>query len=520
MAVATVLGERREGGLGEVCGIVGYVGTGRHAQEVILDGLRRLEYRGYDSAGIALVHEGKIRVVRSVGKLRNLEASLRDVPLEGDLAIGHTRWATHGRPSEQNAHPHRVGSIAMIHNGIVENYRTLREDLLKRGSRFNSETDTEIIAHLIEAERNHGKTLLDAVRAAVAQIEGSYAVAVLDEEEPDRIVAARNGGSPVIVGEGEGEHFVASDIPAILPYTRRVFALEDNEVALVRGDGFQIFDIQGEPIERAPMDIRWDPVQAEKGGYDRFMHKEILEQPRAIGDTIGSRVLEDEGDIDLDQMELDPDWVRGLQGIHIVACGTAWHAALLGRWMFERYTRIRTNAELASEFRYREPVVGTTDLVIPVSQSGETADTLAALREGKKRGAATLAVSNTHDSSITRESDRVLYTHAGPEIGVASTKCFTTQIVALYLIAVKLGLIRGTLSTDEVRESIRALRRLPRQVEETFELWDHIEDIARRHMHAPNFLFLGRGVGYPAALEGALKLKELSYIHAAPAEER
>jgi glucosamine--fructose-6-phosphate aminotransferase (isomerizing) len=497
-----------------VCGIVGYVGKGRHAQEVILDGLRRLEYRGYDSAGIAIIHEGKLRIVRSAGKLRNLESSLRDVPLEGEVGIGHTRWATHGRPSEENAHPHRVGPIAIIHNGIVENYRTLRDELLQNGCQFCSETDTEIIAHLIDAERSQGKPLLDAVRDAVARIEGSYAIAVLDEDEPDRIVAARSGGSPVILGEADGEHFVASDIPAILPYTRRMFPLEDGEVALLTSDSLRIFDTRGQPIERTPREIRWDPVQAEKGGYDRFMQKEIFEQPRAIGDTIGSRVLEDEGDIDLDGIEIDTDWVRGLLGIHLVACGTAWHSALLGRWMLERYAGIRANAELASEFRYRDPVLGSDDLVIPISQSGETADTLAALREGRRKGARVLSISNTHDSTIARESDDVLYTHAGPEIGVASTKCFTAQIVALHLIALKLGLLRGELSSDEVGEHIQALRRLPRQVEQTFRLWDPVEAIARRHLHAHDFLFLGRGVGYPAALEGALKLKELSYVHA------
>jgi glucosamine--fructose-6-phosphate aminotransferase (isomerizing) len=497
-----------------MCGIVSYVGQGRRAQDVILDGLRRLEYRGYDSAGVAIVHDGKIRVVRSVGKLRNLEASLRDVPLAGDVGIGHTRWATHGRPSEENAHPHRVGTIALIHNGIVENYRALREELSAAGHEFQSETDTEIIAHLIHRERQAGKSLLDAVRAAVLRIEGSYAIAVLDEDEPDRVVAAKNGASPIILGEGEGEYLVASDIPAILPYCRTVIPLEDGDVALVTREGFQVLDGEGHTVQRPPRDIRWNPVQAEKGGYERFMQKEIFEQPRAIADTIGARVSEDEGDVDLDGIELDPAWARSLQSVRLLACGTAWHAALLGQWMLERYARVRATAEFASEFRYREPVVDGQDLVIPISQSGETADTLAALREGRQRGALTLSITNTHDSSIARESDHVLYTHAGPEIGVASTKCFTVQIVALYLIALKLGLLRETLSHDEVREAIAELRRLPRQVERTLALWDHVAGIARRCFHARDFLFLGRGVGYPAALEGALKLKELAYIHA------
>jgi glucosamine--fructose-6-phosphate aminotransferase (isomerizing) len=481
---------------------------------MILDGLRRLEYRGYDSAGIAIVHEGKIRVVRSVGKLRNLEASLSEAPLEGVVGIGHTRWATHGRPSVENAHPHPVGSVALIHNGIVENYRALRDELAKRGRIFRSETDTEIIAHLVDVERKEGKPLLQAVLSAVARIEGSYAIAVVDQEEPDRIVAARNGGSPVILGESDGERFVASDIPAILPYTRRVYILEDGDIALVTTDALRVFNMEGRPVERLPREIRWDPIQAEKGGYERFMKKEIFEQPRAIGDTIGTRVLEDEGDIDLDGIVLDADWVRRLRSVQLVACGTAFHAALLGRWMIERYARIRANAELASEFRYREPVLGNDDLLIAVSQSGETADTLAASREGARRGARVLAVTNTHDSTIARESDNVLYTHAGPEIGVASTKCFTTQIVALYLITLKLALLRGTFSGNQVQEHVQALRRLPRQVEQTLGLWDHVAGIARRHSHARDFLFLGRGVGFPTALEGALKLKELSYIHA------
>ncbi len=497
-----------------MCGIVGYVGKRQTAREVILDGLRRLEYRGYDSAGIAILHEGKIRLVRSVGKLRNLETALRDVSLEGSVGIGHTRWATHGRPSEQNAHPHRVGSIAIIHNGIVENFRELKQELQRLERKFQSETDTEIIGHLIDVERQAGRPLVDAVRAAVGRIEGSYAIAVLDEEEPDRIVAARSGGSPVIIGEGEGELLVASDIPALLPYTRKVFPLEDGDVAVLTSEEFKIFDREGKPIERQPLDVRWDPIQAEQGGYDRFMQKEIFEQPRTIADTIGSRVLEDAGDVSLDGIELDPAWARSLRGVHLVACGTAWHAALLGRWMLERYARVRTEAEFASEFRYREPVIGTDDLVIPISQSGETADTLAALREGKQRGARLVSITNTQDSTIARESDDVLYTYAGPEIGVASTKCFTAQVVALYLLALKLGLLRGTLTHDQVRTGIQDLRRLPRQVEQTLRLWDHVEGIARRCFHAENFFFLGRGVGYPVALEGALKLKELSYIHA------
>jgi glucosamine--fructose-6-phosphate aminotransferase (isomerizing) len=497
-----------------VCGIVGYAGNGDRAQDVILDGLRRLEYRGYDSAGVAILQEGKLRVTRSVGKLVNLDAALRDVPLRGSVGIGHTRWATHGRPSEDNAHPHCAGTVALIHNGIVENHRGLREELIAKGCEFSSDTDSEIIAHLIHLERVAGKGLLEAVRAAVAVIEGSYAITVIDEREPDRLLTARNGGSPVILGIGEGENFVASDIPAILPYTRRMVPLEDGEVALLTADSIEIYGPGDERVEREPLHINWDPVQAEKGGYDRFMQKEIYEQPRAISQTLGSRVHEEAGDVDLDGIELDPEWVRNLRGVQIVACGTAWHAGLIGRYMIERLARIPCDVDLASEFRYRDPLIGSDHLLVPISQSGETADTLAAMRKGRELGATSLCVCNTHGSSIARESDHALFTHAGPEIGVASTKCFTTQVVVMYLLALKLGLLRGTLQGEDVRSRIVELRRLPRLVEDALECWDRVEEIARKHVHARDFLFLGRGVGFPIALEGALKLKEISYVHA------
>jgi glucosamine--fructose-6-phosphate aminotransferase (isomerizing) len=433
-----------------MCGIVGYVGTDERAQDVLLDGLRRLEYRGYDSAGIA----------------------------------------------------------------VVENHRDLRSRLSGHGAEFQSDTDTEIIAHLIHEERKAGKGLLESVRSAVRLIEGSYAIAVLDEAEPDRIVVAKEGGSPAIVSFGDGEGFVASDIPAILPYTRRMIPLEDGDVASVGPGAVEIYGSDGARVERDARAIHWDPIQAEKGGYDRFMQKEIFEQPRAISDTIGTRVLEEAGDIDLDGIEFDPDWIRGIQGVHLVAMGTARHACLLGATMIEQLARLPADVDLASEYRYREPVVGPSHLVIPVSQSGETTDTLMALREAKRRGALSLAVCNTHDSTIVRDSDHVLYTHAGLEIGVASTKCFTAQIVALYLIALKLARLRGTLAADQIRDAILSLRRIPRLVEQALSLWDHIEAIAQRYFHCTNFLYLGRGVGVPIALEGALKLKEISYIHA------
>ncbi len=497
-----------------MCGIVGYVGLQDRAQDVILDGLGRLEYRGYDSAGIAVVDDGKVRVVRSVGKLINLASALRDVPLRGKLGIGHTRWATHGGVTEENAHPHRAGGVAIIHNGIVENYRELRADLLRRGCVFRSDTDSEIIAHLIAEERKTGCSLVDAVYRATQQLEGSYAVVVVDETEPGQIVAAKEGGSPCIVSYADGEGFVASDIPAILPYTRRMIPLEDGDVALVRPGSVEIYGPDRAPIQRTVREIRWDPIQAEKGGYDRFMHKEIFEQPRAISDTIGTRVLEDEGAIDLDGIELDREWVANLRGVHLVAMGTARHAALLGADLIERLARLPVCVDWGSEYRYRDPVVGPDYLVIPVSQSGETTDTLMALREAKSRGARSLAVCNAHDSTIARGSDHVLYTHAGLEIGVASTKAFTTQIVALYLIALKLGLLRGTLSRDLVRTAIHELRKLPRQVEQTLLLWPRMEEVARRFVSVKSCLFLGRGIGYPVAMEGALKLKEISYIHA------
>ena len=497
-----------------MCGIVGYVGRTERAQDVILDGLRRLEYRGYDSAGIAVLEDRKLRVVRTLGKLVNLESALRDVPVRASLGIGHTRWATHGRPSEENAHPHRVNSVAIIHNGIVENYRALREELDARGCEFSSDTDTEIIAHLIHFARREGASLFEAVRVATQRLEGSYAIAVLDEEEPQALVAAKDGGSPCIVSAAGDEGFLASDISAILPYTRSMIPLEDGDVALVTPGTVEIYERSGARADRIPRDIQWDPVQAEKSGYDHFMQKEIFEQPRAISDTVAGRALEREGDVDLDGIELDPDWARGLLGVHLVGMGTARHAGLIGGSMIEDFARLPATVDFSSEYRYRNPVVGEQHLIIPVSQSGETTDTLQALRQAAQHGATSLALCNVPDSTIARESDHVLYTHAGLEIGVASTKCFTAQIAALHLIALKLGLLRGTLTPDRVRSEIALLRRVPRIVKTTLGLWDEIGEIARRHFHATNFLFLGRGVGYTVAMEGALKLKEISYIHA------
>ncbi len=495
-----------------MCGIVGYVGREGTAADVLIDGLRRLEYRGYDSAGVAVFEQGEIDVRRAEGKLFNLETNLRAEPLEGNVGIGHTRWATHGKPSERNAHPHRGGSVVIVHNGIIENYRELRDELEAVGCAIESDTDTELIAHCIDQRIQAGDDLLVAVRDACGRLRGSYAMAAICEGDPSKIVAAKNGGSPMILGQGEKESFLASDIPAILPYTRRMTFIEDGEFAVLSDSGIRVVDMQGRDVERGFKTVQWDPIAAEKGGYDRFMQKEIFEQPRSITDTIGTRI--DGRDINLDGIDLDPAWVDGIRQISLVACGTASYACMVGKSMIEQLARIPCEVDLASEFRYRKPILGEDCMVMPVSQSGETADTLAALREGKEQGARILSITNTRDSTIARESDDVLYTHAGPEIGVASTKCFTAQIVALYIVALKLAIVRGLLDEEELERRIADLASLPRIVQNTLEMNDAIESLAHRFFRKSDFLFLGRGIMYPLALEGALKLKEISYIHA------
>ncbi|HKI51035.1 MAG TPA: glutamine--fructose-6-phosphate transaminase (isomerizing) [Geothermobacteraceae bacterium] len=495
-----------------MCGIVGYIGS-QEATPIVFDGLRRLEYRGYDSAGIATINQGQIGIRRAEGKLLNLDKVLRDQPLQGTVGIGHTRWATHGRPSETNAHPHQAGDIVVVHNGIIENYLELKDQLQGLGHTFRSETDTEIIAHLIEQHYLDCDDFEAAVRQSLSEVRGAYAVAILCEREPDKLIAAKLG-SPLVVGQGRDEFFVASDIPAMLSHTREMIFLEDGELVVFSPESMQVSTLAGEPLEKQVKTITWSPTMAEKGGYKHFMLKEIYEQPRAIADTLAGRLREEEGEIALAGLNLSDDELCSIEKIFIIACGTSWHAGLVGKFYIEKHSRIPVEVDIASEFRYRDPIVNERTLTVLISQSGETADTLAGLREAKGKGGRTLCVCNVVDSSIARESHGVIYTHAGPEIGVASTKAFTTQLVALYLLAVKLGRVRGTLNQESCRELIGALVTLPRKVEEALQFDVTIENIAKAFMNARDFLYLGRGNQYPIALEGALKLKEISYIHA------
>jgi len=495
-----------------MCGIVGYVGP-RPAQAILMDGLRRLEYRGYDSAGLATIEDGRTHVVRSAGKLDRLAAVLEEQPVPGTLGIGHTRWATHGRPSEENAHPHAVDGVVVVHNGIIENYLELRQELTRAGRTFASETDTEIFAHLIAMESAKGD-LAGAVRSALGRVQGAYAIAVISEREPDTIIAAKLA-SPLLVGVGAEETLIASDIPAILPSTRDVIFLEEGEMVELRAGAVKLSKLSGEPVERAPRHIDWTPATAEKGGHKHFMHKEIMEQPRALIDTLRGRISRAEGEVYLDGVDVDA--LSKAKRLTILACGTSYHAGLVGKYLIEGLCRLPVEVELASEFRYRDPVVLEGDVGIAISQSGETADTLAALREMRRRGAELLAICNVIDSAVAREaadSLGVLFTHAGPEIGVASTKAFTTQILCLHLIALALARARGQLDAAAVRGEVHALARLPKLVEAILEDEPAIERVAHGYHDAHNFLFLGRGHCYPIALEGALKLKEISYIHA------
>ncbi|MBU4448997.1 MAG: glutamine--fructose-6-phosphate transaminase (isomerizing) [Proteobacteria bacterium] len=495
-----------------MCGIIGYLGP-QEAMPIILDGLKRLEYRGYDSAGMAVIGETGLAIRRSLGKLKELENLVRQDPLQGQVGIGHTRWATHGRPSETNAHPHRVGDIAVVHNGIIENYLELKAELIKAGHRFSSETDTEIVSHLIVKHLEDGASYLEAVQRTIKEIKGSYALAIINAGEPRMLVAARRE-SPLILGLGEGEYFLASDIPAILPYTRRVIFLEDHDFVVLRDGEFLLLNREGERIQRPEHTITWSPAMAEKAGYKHFMQKEIFEQPRALIDTFRGRINPDLGEVMLQEITLSIDEIKDIRKIFLVACGTSFHAAMVGKTLIENLCRIPVEVELGSEFRYRDPLVDRHTLLIPISQSGETADTRAGLTAGKALGAKSLAIVNAVGSSIARDADAVLYTHAGPEIGVASTKAFTTQLVALYLIALFLAQKLGRLNRDDARRRLAELLKLPTWVQETLDLDAEIREIGRRYMNAHNFLYLGRGIHYPIALEGALKLKEISYIHA------
>ena len=505
-----------------MCGIVGYVGN-QEVVSLIIEGLRRLEYRGYDSAGIAVGGRGpELQLRRAPGKLRNLEEVIREQPLQGTYGIGHTRWATHGRPTEENAHPHRdcTGRLVVVHNGIVENYLALKHELAAEGHKFVTETDTEIIAHLIEQEQSSaaesGKTmpLEEAVRRAVRRLTGAYAIGVISADEPDKIVAARNG-PPVVIGLGEGEYFIASDVPGILHHTRNLYFLADGDVAIITKSGVELTDLAGERIERPVQRILWDPIQAEKSGYKHFMLKEIFEQPRAIRDTTLGRISLDTGKVFLGEMKFTDEEFRRATKINIAACGTSWHAATAGKFMIERLARVPVEVDYASEYRYRDPIADPSALGLLITQSGETADTIAAQREMIAKGMKTIAICNVVGAMIAREAHGTIYTHAGPEIGVASTKAFTAQLVALFLFAVHLAQKRETISADESRKLLESLSLLPGKVEEILRTADGVcEQLAKTYSTARDFLFLGRGIHYPIALEGALKLKEISYIHA------
>ena len=497
-----------------MCGIVGYVGE-RNCSDILLSGLQRLEYRGYDSAGIAIgTASGEVKMRRAEGKLNALFRAFREDPFDGHVGLGHTRWATHGRPSQRNAHPHRAGSVVLAHNGIIENYAALKEELIAQGCEFHSETDTEVVAHLIDHYASNGSPSLHAaVRQAIGRIEGSYALVVMSTDNPDRLVVARHA-SPMVLGRTGQQAFAASDVPAVLPYTRDFIYLEDGDTAVLTQDETRVFDRQGNPVEREPKRINWDPVSAEKQGYKHFMLKEIYEQPARFVDALRGRVSLERGDVDLGDVGLDDEWIEDIDKIVFVGCGTSFYAAQIAKYVIESFARVPVEVELASEFRYRAPIVSERTLCIPITQSGETADTLAAMRQAKELGAKSLAICNVIESTIARESDAVVYTQAGPEIGVASTKATTTQLAVTCLLSVWLGRHRGELDASQGRRILQALREVPNQMERILNKTDVYEHIAHEYFDAHSFLYLGRGNLYPIACEGALKLKEISYIHA------
>ena len=497
-----------------MCGIVGYLGP-KPVVPVLVEGLRRLEYLGYDSAGVAVVRDGAIAVRRSAGKLARLEDAIAADPIEGDYGLGHTRWATHGRHTEENAHPHRdcTGRIVVVHNGIIENHLELKQELQREGHAFVTETDTEVVAHLVERETLSGVALEEAVRRALPRIRGLYALVLLSADDPGKLVAVRNG-PPLVIGQGADEYFVASDIPAILNHTRDVVFLADEEMAVVTRAGVAFTGFDGSALVRAPQRVLWDPIQAEKAGYKHFMLKEIFEQPAAVRDTVLGRLSVETGRVFLDEVNLDADDLAHVEKVTMLACGTSWHAALVGKFLVEELAKLPVEVDYGSEFRYRDPVVSDRSLAVVITQSGETADTLAALREARRKGARSIAVCNVVGSMATRECDGTIYTHAGPEIGVASTKAFTAQLAALYLLALGLAQARGTLAPAEARAHVDGLLKLPQTLEWALKASAGVEEIARSFHQRRDFLYLGRGINYPIALEGALKLKEISYIHA------
>ncbi len=497
-----------------MCGIVGYIGS-RRAVPIILDGLRRLEYRGYDSAGLAVYCEedSPLAIRRASGKLRSLEEALRLDPVDGAYGIGHTRWATHGRPTEENAHPHRdcKGDIVVVHNGIIENYIPVKHKLLAEGHEFRTETDTEVIAHLIE--KYFEGNLEDAVRMAARELTGLFALAVISRLDPNKIVAVRSG-PPAVIGLGDGEYFIASDVPAILSHTRDMLFLADGDIATLTSDGVRLSDFDGRPVKRPVSHILWDPIMAEKGGYKHFMLKEIYEQPRAVRDTIIGRVGQESGRIFLDEMDIQPKDFRGFRRIRVVACGTSWHAALTGSFILENLARLPVEVDYSSEFRYRDPILSPEVLTILVSQSGETADTLAAQREAHRKGSKTISICNVIGSMVTREANGTILTHAGPEIGVASTKTFTAQLTAMFILGMYLGQARGALDDEASRYFAQELLKIPAKLEAVLSKDAVYQELAKKLFDSTDFLFLGRSVHFPIALEGALKLKEISYIHA------
>ena len=496
-----------------MCGIIGYIGS-KPVVPVLIEGLRRMEYRGYDSAGVAVVSPEGIALRRSAGKLANLENAIRMHPVDGVYGVGHTRWATHGRPTEENAHPHRdcTGRIVVVHNGIIENYLELKEELQSQGHEFKTETDTEIVAHLVEREM-HADGLENAVRRALQTMRGMFALVLVSAEDPEKIVAVRNG-PPIVIGLGKDEFFVASDIPAILSHTRDVVFLGDEEMAVITRTGVEFTDFRGRAVSKTTQRVMWDPIAAEKGGHKHFMLKEIYEQPSAARDTILGRVSLDRGRIFLEDLNIADETIRAVEKITIVACGTSWHAGLVGKYLIEALAHVPVEVDYGSEYRYRNPIVAARELAIVITQSGETADTLAALREARRKGSSTIAICNVVGSMATREADGTVYTHAGPEIGVASTKAFTSQLVALQLLALHLAQIRNTLSSTEIRRHIAELLKMPQLLEQALKAAGATEKVAERFYTHTDFLFLGRGINYPIALEGALKLKEISYIHA------